>query len=193
MELKYIIARNIKKLRSACGMTQLQLAESLNYSDKAISKWESGASLPDIVVLKEIADLFGVTVDSLLTEGGTPEKITPQRSRTHLIITLLSVMLVWLIATTVFVFLGIAGYAAYAWLAFIWALPVSSIVVLIFNSIWGKRRMNYLIISVLMWTFLTAVYLSALRYNMWLLFVLGIPGETIIYLWSAINKKRKKY
>ena len=66
--LKHLIALNIAALRRAQGMTQITLAEKLHYSDKAISKWERGESLPDISVLKEIADLFGVTVDYLLYE-----------------------------------------------------------------------------------------------------------------------------
>ncbi len=192
MELKNIIAKNISELRKASGLTQLALAEKLNYSDKAVSKWESGASIPDVIVLKEIADLFGVTVDSLLSENCKAEKVSPRKTRIHVIITLLSVMLVWLIGTLVFVSLGISGILKNAWLAFVWPVPVSFIVVLIFNSIWGKRRLNYLVISFLMWTLLAAIYLSALKYNPWLLFVMGVPGQIIICLWSGMKKTSRK-
>ena len=189
MELKYIIAKNIARLRREASMTQLALAEKLNYSDKAVSKWESGASLPDIVVLKEIADLFGVTVDSLLSEESTPAPALPARKRLHTVITLLSVGLVWLIATLFFVSFTMGGMGQGMWLFFVWAVPVSLIVTLIFNSIWGNRRRNYLIISCLMWTLLCAVYLSALSYNPWLLFIMGVPGQTIISLWSGMKKR----
>ena len=167
MELKNIIAKNIAELRKANGLTQLSLAEKLNYSDKAVSKWESGASIPDVIVLKEIADLFGVTVDDLLRENCKMRNIPASNKRIHTIITLLSVMLVWLIGTLIFVSLGIAGISGDLWLSFIWPIPVSFIVLLVFNSIWGKRRLNYLIITFLMWTLLAAIYLSALRFNPW--------------------------
>lgn len=193
MELKTVIAKNIAKIRRAGGLTQLQLAEKLNYSDKAVSKWESGASLPDIVVLKQIADLFGVTVDSLLSENYGKEVPVLPRGRVHFIISLLSVLLVWLIATVVFVTLAIANVAGLIWLAFLWAVPVSLIVALVMNSIWGNRRMNYMIISLLMWTLLACIYVTFIKYNVWLIFVVGIPGQAIITLWSTINKKRKKY
>ncbi len=193
MELKQIIAKNISKVRRAAGLTQLQLAEQLNYSDKAVSKWESGASLPDIVVLKQIADLFGVSVDSLLSENYGREVPVLPRGRVHLIISALSVMLVWLIATVIFVTLAIANIAGPIWLSFLWAVPVSLIVTLVMNSVWGNRRINYLIISALMWTFLASVYVSVIKYNWWLIFVCGVPGQAIISLWSTINKKRKKY
>ena len=189
MELKHIVAKNIARLRRENSMTQLALAEKLNYSDKAVSKWESGASLPDIVVLKEIADLFGVTVDSLLSEDGKVEKKPAPRKRIHTVVTLLSVVLVWLIGTFVFVTFTIAGLGWHNWLAFIWPVPISFIVLLVFNSIWGNRRLNYLIISFLMWTLLAAIYLSALPYNPWLVFVMGVPGQTIIFLWSGMKKR----
>lgn len=191
VELKQIIAKNIARLRRENNLTQLALAEKLCYSDKAVSKWESGASLPDIVVLKEMADLFGVTVDSLLAEDGKVERKSPPRKRIHTIVTLLSVVLVWLIGTFVFVTFTIAGLRLNNWLAFIWPVPISFIVLLVFNSIWGKRRLNYLIISLLMWTLLAAIYLSALKYNPWLVFVMGVPGQTIICLWSGMNRTGK--
>ena len=59
-DIKPIIAKNITILRQNAKMTQSELAEKLNYSDKAISKWERGESIPDITVLKALADLFGV-------------------------------------------------------------------------------------------------------------------------------------
>ena len=68
-DLKVTIAKNIQTLRKNTGLTQSGLAERLNYSDKAVSKWERGESLPDIAVLKEIADLFGVSVDYLLSDS----------------------------------------------------------------------------------------------------------------------------
>ncbi|MDD6251820.1 MAG: helix-turn-helix transcriptional regulator, partial [Oscillospiraceae bacterium] len=64
--IKAIVAKNITQLRLAKGMTQLELAEILNYSDKAVSKWERGDSIPDITVLTKIADMFGVTLDYLV-------------------------------------------------------------------------------------------------------------------------------
>lgn len=191
MELKNIIAKNIAELRKSNGLTQLALAEKLNYSDKAVSKWESGASIPDVAVLKEIADLFGVTVDSLLSEGCKQESAAPTKKRTHLIITLLSVMLVWLIGTLVFAAMAIGGVEKNLWLSFVWCVPVSFIVVLVFNSIWGKRRANYLVISLLMWSLMAAVYLSVLKYNPWQLFILGVPGQIIICLWSGFKKNTR--
>ena len=57
---------NLKYLRKKEGITQEQLAEKLNVSRQAVTKWESGQSLPDIENLKEISYIFSVSIDSLV-------------------------------------------------------------------------------------------------------------------------------
>lgn len=193
-DIRRIVAANIAALRKNAGYTQAALAEKLQYSDKAVSKWESGASMPDAGVLMSIASLFGVTVDYLLQEEHAEEKLPAASDvcRRHLIISLLAMALVWLIATAVFVFLTFSPVEGPLWLTFIWAVPASLIVALVFNSIWGRRRRNYLYISLLMWTLLGAVYLTCLPFNLWLLFVIGVPGQVIILLWAGMQKVEKK-
>ena len=67
-DLKFTVARNLVQCRRACGYTQLQVAEKLNYSDKAVSKWERGESLPDVAVLTELARLLAEDVVRQITE-----------------------------------------------------------------------------------------------------------------------------
>ena len=62
----------VAELRREKGMTQKELAERLFVSDKAVSKWERGLSLPDISLLQPMADIFGVSVTELL--GGEHRK-----------------------------------------------------------------------------------------------------------------------
>lgn len=199
-DLKLIISQNIVSLRKASGMTQIELAEKLNYSDKAVSKWERGESIPDVAVLKAIADLFSVTVDYLIQEEHavvkkkeepSPEALKKKR-RQHAVITSMSVLLVWVIATLVFVILDLSLSGGWGHLlTFAYAAPASAIVWLIFNSIWHNRRLNYVIISLIVWSLLAAIHLSAIvgGVNIWQLFLLGIPGQLIIILWSVIGKK----
>ncbi|MDD6094629.1 MAG: helix-turn-helix transcriptional regulator [Clostridia bacterium] len=192
-DLKRIVANNLTELRRSAKLTQLELAERLNYSDKAVSKWESGASLPDVTVLYEISKLYGVSVDYLLSE----EHKIPVRevvketmvSRRHFIITLMSVVLVWLVATAAFVILTICDAEGMLWLSFVWAVPVSATVVLVLNSVWRKRRQNYIFSSVLLWTLLASVYLTLLEENLWLIFLIGIPVQIIIGLGAGMRKR----
>lgn len=196
-DMRFIIAQNIVKLRQSHGMTQAELAERLSYSDKAISKWERADSLPDVIVLKQLADLFSVRVDDLFAEDiPLPDpRLQRARVRNHLIITLLAASLVWLIATFVFVILGLSPGSGAKWLAFIYAIPTSAVVVLVFNSIWGRRRLNYPIISALVCSILLCVHLSvfcAFGVHLWLIYLLFIPAEIIILLWSGLTRSHDR-
>lgn len=198
-DIKLVIAQNITDLRKNHKLTQAELAEKLSYSDKAVSKWERGESIPDVSVLKEIAELFNVTVDYLITEDHRDTEIMVKRTVTHtmkrnrLIITLLSTALVWLVATVLYVFFeGVANKLSCEWMCFVFAVPVSFIVLLVFNNIWGRKRRNYLIISFLVWSLLASAFLSSLMffgYNFYLIFLVGIPSQIIILLWSGMKKK----
>lgn len=216
-EIKKTVAENLTALRKEHHYTQLQLAELLHYSDKAVSKWERGESLPDLVVLKQIADLYHVTLDDLVTNAeerrqraeaaaaasvqraqtADPESEDAAsgkpRLRTRVIVTALSGLLVWLIATIAFVTLDIfAPDVVISPYMFLYALPLTTIVILVFNSIWFNRRTNYVIISVLMWLVLLTIYLSFLKYNIWKIFWIGIPAQVIIFLWSRLKPSRPK-
>lgn len=202
-ELRTVIAENICALRTESGMTQAQLASVLSYTDKAISKWERGDSIPDVIVLKQIADCFGVTVDYLLRKSHTSEEerlrdISRLRSRNHLMITLICAVSVWVLATVIFVTLLATGASAHPiWLIYVYSVPVSSIVLLVFNSIWGRRRLNFIIVSVLLWSLLVSVYLSVLSLvgdNLWFAFLVGIPAQILLSFIPGLTviKKRKR-
>lgn len=197
-EMKAIIAQNIIFLRKSQMMTQAELADALNYSDKAVSKWERGESVPDISVLKSIADIFHVSVDYLITEDHqqAPQTATELHHVriNRLIITLLSVCSVALIATIIFVILELypAEYTLSVGIVYIYALPVAFTVLLIFNAMWGKRIFNFIIISLLVWSALLCFYISFLPHNIWVIFLIGIPLQVIVVLWANIRPVRKK-
>ena len=191
---KFIIAKNITALRQNRKMTQAELADKLNYSDKAVSKWERGESVPDVLVLKSIADLFGVSLDYLLEENHVTvpqpaEVASSMRLRT--VVTLLSIVTVWFAATLSFVVMDIFFSAVVGrWLAFVFAVPASMTVWLVFNSIWFNSRRNYLIISLLGWSCLAAIALTVmvLGGSAWQLFILGAPGQVAIVIWSRMHR-----
>ncbi len=198
-EIKQIIAKNISELRTNGKMTQLELAEKLSYSDKAVSKWERGESVPDVITLKTIADMFGVTVDYLLAEHDKVE--TPPAAkhtkRNHMLITLISVVAVWLLGTCAYSFGWI--FETYLWMAFVVCVPISAIVLLVFNSIWGRRIWNMYIISGLVWSILLSIFIGVLVYtsqNIWIILTIGIPAQIVIFLCfgirTASSKKNKK-
>ena len=204
VDMKSIIAKNITALRQSHKMTQIELAENLNYSDKAVSKWERGESIPDVIVLKTIADLFGVSLDYLLEEDHEPApsaakpESEPEPShhvRNRAVVTLLSLLIVWFLAALIFAVLDTFWPDLHGgWLAFIYAVPVSMIIWLVFNSLWFNTRRNYLIISLLMWTSLASLFVNAaaMGYPFWRFLFLGIPGQLAIYAWSRFKLRPNK-
>lgn len=193
-ELRSVIAKNIQTLRIEHGLTQLELAGILNYSDKAISKWERAEAIPDVTVLKQIADRFGVSVDYLLTEEHDESlseiKLRKLVQRNHFIIALVSVIGVFVLATFVFSLLLLVDSAFAPWLVFIYASVISSIVALVLNCVWGSKRGTLVIISVLLWTVIASIYLSllvTLDFNFWQIFLVGAPSQAIILVLSGMR------
>lgn len=199
-DLKLIIANNITRYRTNLGITQMELANMLNYSDKSVSKWERGMGIPDVIVLKKMSEVFGVTVDELLTSHSDEEKIIIKPDKKTLItrkviITLLSVGLAWLVATLCYVALMMFRISG-AWKCFIYAVPISFLVTTIFSAIWGKKWGTAIFVSFLIWTILGSIYLTFIGTRAWLLFIIGIPLQVLVVLWHLlmgnISKKQKK-
>ena len=193
--LKKNIKNNLVKYRKAKGLTQLQLAEKLGYSDKTVSKWEREEGVPDIYILKEIADLYGVTVNDLISDENTLNKPTlPKISRRNkILISLLSAGLVWLVATTLQVSFDLASLNILQHISniYIYAIPLSCIVLIVFNSLWGKRIFNLFLIRALIWTSTLSIYVSLPISNVAKLFIIPIPLQVLTTLWYMLDKKKK--
>lgn len=197
--LNQSFANNLLDLRKGRGMTQAELAEKLNYSDKAVSKWERGDSIPDITVLMQIAELFEVSVDFLMADHSADqpqqEPTANERKRrisNRFLITLISGVGVWVVAVLVYVVLKqFLPDMEKAWLCFIYAVPVCAVVIFVLNCLWGKKWIGYLLISVFIWSVLTVIYLQALPKASWMIFLIGAPLQVVTVLASGIVKTKK--
>ncbi len=193
--LAEIIGKNITRLRRLANMTQLELAEKLNYSDKSVSKWEQGNGIPDVRILMQIAELFGVSLDDLVREH-VDKPVVPKNTklRNRIITVICSVGLCWLVAVCCFVFLGLLGpELEFMWLAFLFAVPASSIVVLVFSCIWHWKWVRIISISVLIWTTIACVYLVIFActgwiQNLWYLFLIGIPLQALTLIYFLLRR-----
>ena len=208
-KLKFQLGANIVMYRKRSGLTQAKLAERLNYSDKAVSKWERGESMPDVLTLVQLAELFEITVDDLLrgpneipqNTGGpiehameaAVEKTLKRKANKKIILWLCSI-LVWFVA--LFFFVVISSFdLPNSWIAFFYAVPINAIVLLSLRSAWRDFRWNRVLISVIVWGFLLSIYITLLvllRFNMWKMFLLGIPGQIAILLWFRLYRKNPK-
>lgn len=208
-KIKKQIGANIAAYRKHLGLTQAGLAEKLNYSDKAVSKWERGESVPDVLILCQLAELFQITVNELVEDpdklpensGSRIEKVvgkvaekTLKRKADKRIILGLSSVLVWFIALLTFVTLSFFDLPK-IWLVFIYAIPINAIVLLSLRSAWHDFRRNQLLISAIVWGGLLSLYMSLLVFaglNNLRLFLLGIPSQAAIFLWFRLYRKIPK-
>lgn len=208
-KLKQQIGANIAAYRKNAGLTQAGLAEKLNYSDKAVSKWERGESVPDVLTLMLLAEQFSVTVNDLIADPnalpgnpGTLEKAMTQVSEKALkrkanknVILALSSTLVWFVALLAFVILSSFDFLEpYSCLLFFIAIPANAIVLLSLRSAWHDFRWNKALISIIVWGSLLSIYmvlLAAFQYNFWKIFLLGIPGQIAIFLWFRMFRPAK--
>lgn len=188
-EFRQLVAVNLVYYRRLNNLTQIELAEKLNYSDKSISKWERGESLPDLYILQEIAALYGITLNDLVSA----EKTVPRSHRGHskLLAALISFGAVWFVATVAFVALGIFLPALKrSWLAFVYAVPASTAVLIVLSNLWGKRLLLFLTLSVFYWTVPLAIVLSIDYGKLWLLFIGVIPLQILTIIWFLLKRKR---
>ena len=204
-KLKNQIGVNISAYRKQIGWTQAELAEKLNYSDKAVSKWERGESVPDVLILANLAEQMGITVNDLLADpdalpeqtgavqqamGRVVEKTLKRKADKNIILGLSSV-LVWFVALFVYVLLSTLEISK-SWLAFFYAVPADAIVMLSLRSAWRDFRWNRILISTIMWGSILSIYMTVLilcGFNAWKIFLLGIPGQAAILLWFRMFRK----
>lgn len=191
-ELKNRIAERLVLYRKQNKMTQLDLANKLNYSDKAVSKWERGENIPDIYVLNQIADLFGLTVNDFVCDN--PKKVSPTiekrlSNKKKFIIGLISFVFVFFLATVAY---GILLFATNInnnlWWCFIWAIPVACIVGLVFNWKWGKRMNNIWFVSGIDWGLALSLFFTFHIKDLWILFVIGGFFQILILIWFWLVK-----
>ena len=190
-KLRTQIGSNIAAYRKQFNMTQLELADKLNYSDKAVSKWERGESVPDVITLVQLAEQFGVTANDIVGMGqpaAAPKKATPRRRANRNVIQMLVSLLVWLVALTVYVLLSSMNIPK-SWVGFFYAVPANAIVLLCLRSAWRDFSRNHLLVSLIVWGVVVSFYVTMLvfaSFNIWKLFLLGILGQVATSLWFRL-------
>ena len=194
-DVKAIIAKNLAYFRKQSGLTQAELAEKLNYSDKAVSRWEHGDTLPDINVLYQLCDFYGIDMNTLVREDADminlPDKEARKKSLIYRIcIHGLVLSAVWIVATIIFLYSGLISNGAYYWLAFIWAIPASCLALNISSHGMKARIFRLVINSIFVWSILTGIFLTFLvgDYILWPIYLVGIPLQLVAVVLFLIKK-----
>ena len=219
-ELKVRVGANIARLRKERGLTQAELAERINYSDKAVSKWERAESLPDVLTLLNLAEQLGTDLNTLTgsatespmiapepepepvpepIEEPTPKPVPEKTDKIRYtadkgVIQKLSSILVWVVALFLYMVLDAFGVKN-LWLLFVLAVPANAIVLLSLRSAWKLFGWNRILISVILWGFLLVIYLLLLvaaKVNVWKILPMGLLGQAAILLWFKMFRPVKE-
>lgn len=194
--LEKTFSNNLTKYRTLMGLKQSELAKMINYSDKSISKWERGEGLPDLKATIKLCEIFGITVDDMLKENDDyDKKITKTivvKNKKHTLVSILSASVVWFVATIVYISLLITQTPGDIWLPFIYAIPVSSIVLLVFSSIWGNNVHQAICVSCILWGIILSIAFSISTRLIWFIAVIGAVFQIMVILWFILKKLRAR-
>lgn len=182
------IANNITYYRKQLNMTQLELAEKLNYSDKSVSKWERGEGTPDVFVLNELASFFGVTLDQFVNKLKTP----PKKKRNIQVYACFYSLIVWFVMIIAFSLLTIFKVKYDNWKLFIYAIPMSSLVMLIFNVVYKKYLWIFIYNTITVWTLALSLSLVFTSVDSYLFYIIAIPVYLFLIIFTYIIKHSKK-
>lgn len=202
-EINQTIAKNLIHYRKAAGLTQAELAEKINYSDKSVSKWESGNGVPDVYTLIQLARLYGVSLNALVGDE-TPAPIqekTRSSKGLHILIMLLSSGIVWLAAIFAFVGIKLLYPDGPAWLCYLYAVLVNAIVILVYAAIWKHRVLNFISVSTIVWMSLVCLFVTVRFFSikfgwdysaLWCIFLIGVPLQALEILWAFFRTLLRK-
>ncbi|MBO4703873.1 MAG: helix-turn-helix transcriptional regulator [Bacilli bacterium] len=196
-----LLAKNLAYYRKASGLTQLELADKFNYSDKSVSKWERGEGFPDIFVLKSLADFYGITVDDFYQSEHKAVKVSQNKKRKQTYLKLLSIGINWLVTVLTFFLLNtlLSRFAPDApfepWLTFIYGTLTTGIILLVWEFIYHNRFLRMIATSIIIWTAALSLFLTffvVMNLPLPLLFVVAIPLEVLEIIWYLFRRNRKR-
>ena len=178
--IREIISSNIVALRKNSNMTQMDLSKKINYSDKAVSRWEKGEVLPDVETLQQLSKIFGVSLTYMFERHDDVK--TPERKKSlhnELALHMLACCALWVVLTILFVYVEIF-YNYVFWQAFVWGLPFTFAMTLRMYKKQKNEKTKLILKTGLNWSLLVSIYLQLLKFNLWLIFIIGIPIQLYI-------------
>lgn len=194
--VKETVRENLIKLRKEHKFTQIELAERIGYSDKAISRWETGEVNPDIETLEKLAELYGIDITVFFSEY-SPEHHRQEVAKES---QLGRKIAVWILMGVALWYIGIMAFiysntflpdSTRSWIIFIWLVPLTFVLCAVMNRFFGNAVLGIVFASLVCWTLLAAIYLHFLKYNLYLLFISGAPIQMAILLLDYMKRNNR--
>lgn len=192
-EIGKIVATNLIALRKRNNLTQNELADKLSYSDNMVSRWERAEITPSLETLQKISEFYNVPIEALLSDNVVEEHKQNEKVENikKFSIILLMLTVVWFIITAIFVYFDTILHNN-IWNIFVLGVPVSCLVMLLFNGSWNKYIYRFVVCTVLIWSTLTYIFLLLGNYNFFLIYIVGVPAQLALVIWAFIKPKNTK-
>ena len=188
--IREIIAENLIALRKQKGLTQQEVAKKLSYSDNMVSRWERAEISPSIETLEKISDFYNVPIESLMnTDAVKDPKYEQDLSLKNFCTLILLVLSLWSLILTAFVYYHTI-FGSKPWKLFILAVPISCLILLPFKGRWGTPIYRFVLLTITTWSFLTFLYLFLIKYNIFLIFLIGIPTQLSLIVRTFIKPRK---
>ena len=171
--------------------------DGITFSDDASGFVSLGEAIPDAYVLTQIAELFGVSVDYILSSHDAWEPtVAPEDPRRDVVystsvIIAIAVVGVWTLALTAFVTLWLA-VDQLRWQIFVAAFPVSVLTWMVLMCVFKRTRHLKYMVALFVLSIFVCVYLLLLNRNPWQIFMIAVLAEVIVFLSFHVQKKPKK-
>ena len=190
-EIRLNFSKNLLALRKSRGLSQAQLASDLNYTDKAVSKWEKNETIPDITSLSAIAEYFDITVDDLIKDHDVVKKSNKKKNRFR--ITFSSIAICFVVVGLIYLILALNSVDR-SYIAIPFASLTGGIVLIVLASLWFRRIIIFIGVSVTIWS-LALIVMLFMNFNLfWVILIIAFVINLAFYPFLKIflGKKRKK-
>lgn len=188
--IREIISNNITNLRKQNNMTQLDLAKRVNFSDKAVSRWEKGEVLPDVETLYSLAEIFNVPISCIIENKENFKPKIKKPTAKEVLSQVLTICEIWIIITVVFAYHNITRGKIW-WELFAWGVPATAFFLLFLNRKRDDNISKFVYGTILVWSFLICVFLHFLNAMPWYIFVIGIPLQGMLIIRNLFNYKQE--
>ena len=188
--IREVVAKNLATLRKENQLTQVELAQKINFSDKAISRWEKGEVLPDIETLQKLSAVFNVPMASILEpqeEGHKTKFVKPAKK--EILSQIFLICEIWVIMSVAYAYINIAR-GANLWQIFLWGIPATALFLLYQNRKTNNNLLNFIYGTLFVWSFITCLYLHMIELHPWYFYILGVPIQGMLVVRYLFNYKK---
>ena len=189
--LREIISTNLINLRKQNNLTQIELAKQINFSDKAISRWEKGECLPDIETIEKLSEVFNVPMSAILeSQDGGHKVVSTKPTKQEVLSQIFLICELWVILSVIYAYVNVAKDKN-MWQIFVWGVPATAFVVFFQNKKNHNNIIGFVSATVFIWTFITSLFLHLIESSPWYFYILGVPMQGMLIVRYIFNYKQK--